>query len=88
MSRTLLHNSEIEMCLFLDEASYWAEKLPTYIDLPPLTPGEDDNFGGDMVFILENDDVTGNSRILFAHSDWLLKFGIVFAMLGPSTIEN
>ena len=68
--------------------------MPTYIDLPPLTPGEDDNFGGDMVFILENDDVTGNSRIpnqwmtLIAHSDWLLTFGIVFAMLGPSTIEN
>ena len=47
-----------------------------------------------MVFILENDDVTCNSRMpnqwmaLFAHSDWLLKFGILFAMLGPSTIEN
>ena len=32
---------KFEMCLFLDEASYWAKKLFTYINLLPLTPDED-----------------------------------------------
>ena len=30
---------------FLDEARYWAEKLLTDKNLPPLMPDEDDNFG-------------------------------------------
>ena len=36
------------MCLFLDEASYWAEKLLTDINLPPLLPDADNNFGGSL----------------------------------------
>ena len=34
---------------FPDEASYWAEKLFTDINLPPLMPDEDKNFGGSLV---------------------------------------
>ena len=37
------------MCLFLDEACSWAEKLFTDINLPPLMPYEDNNFGGYLV---------------------------------------
>ena len=37
------------MCLFLDEACSWAEKLFTDINLPPLMPDEDDNFGGSLI---------------------------------------
>ena len=33
----------------LDEASYWAEKLLTDINLSPLMPDEDHNFGGSLV---------------------------------------
>ena len=44
------------MCLFLDEACSWAEKLFTNVNLPPLMPDEDSNFGG----FLENDDITCN----------------------------
>ena len=36
------------MWLFLDEASYWAEKLLTDINLPPLMPDADNNFGGSL----------------------------------------
>ena len=36
------------MCLFLDEESYWTEKLLTDINLPPLMPDEDNNFGGSL----------------------------------------
>ena len=36
------------MCLFLDEASYWAEKLLTDINSPPLMPDADNNFGGSL----------------------------------------
>ena len=36
------------MCLFLDEASYWAEKFLTDINLPPLLPDADNNFGGSL----------------------------------------
>ena len=37
---------KFKICLFLDEASYWAEKLLTDINLPSLMPDEDNNFGG------------------------------------------
>ena len=37
------------MCLFLDEACSWAEKLFTDINLPPLKPDKDNNFGGSIV---------------------------------------
>ena len=36
------------MCLFLDEASYWAETLLRDINLHPLM-SEDNNFGGSLV---------------------------------------
>ena len=36
------------MCLFLDEASYWAEKLLPDINLPPLNPDGDNNFAGSL----------------------------------------
>ena len=36
------------MCLFLDEASYCAEKLLTDINLLPLMPDADNNFGGSL----------------------------------------
>ena len=42
---------EFEMCLFLDEARYRAEKLLTDVNLPPLMPDKDNNFGG---FLLLN----------------------------------
>ena len=48
MSRTALI-LKFKMCLFLDEASYWAEKLLTDINLPPLMPDEGNNFGGSLV---------------------------------------
>ena len=34
------------MYLFLDEARSWVENLLTDINLPPLMPDEDNNFGG------------------------------------------
>ena len=43
MSRTTL-TLEFKMCLFLHEASYWAEKLLPDVSLPPLMPDEDNNF--------------------------------------------
>ena len=45
MSRTAI-TMKFKMCLFLDKASYWAEKLLTDINLPLLLPDEDNNFGG------------------------------------------
>ena len=36
------------MCLFLDDGSYWAEKLLTDINLPPLIPDTDNNSGGSL----------------------------------------
>ena len=48
MSRTALI-LKFKMCLFLDEASYWAEKLLTDINLPPLMSEEDNNFGGSLM---------------------------------------
>ena len=45
ISRTAI-TLKFKMCLFLDEASYWAEKLSTNINLPPLMPDEHNNFGG------------------------------------------
>ena len=37
------------MCLYLDEASYGAEKLLTDINLSPLMPEEDNNIGGSLI---------------------------------------
>ena len=53
MSRTAI-TQKFKMCLFLDEASYWAEKLWTDINLPPLMPDEDSNFGGYLVLDFTN----------------------------------
>ena len=36
------------MRLYLEKASYWAEKLLTDINLPALLPDEDNNFGGSL----------------------------------------
>ena len=47
MSRTAT-TLKFKMCLFLDEASYWAEKLLTDVNLPPLKPDADNNFGGSL----------------------------------------
>ena len=40
---------EFKMCPFFDEASYLAENLLTDINLPPLVPDEDNNFGPALV---------------------------------------
>ena len=45
MSRTAI-TLKFKMCLFLDEASYLAEKLLTDINLPRLMPDADNNLGG------------------------------------------
>ena len=47
MSRTAI-TLKFKMCLFLEEASYRAEKLLTDINLPLLMPDEDNNFGGSL----------------------------------------
>ena len=47
MSRTAI-TLKFKMRLYLDKASYWAEKLLTDINLPPLLPDEDNNFGGSL----------------------------------------
>ena len=44
MSRTAI-TLKLKMRWFPDEASSWAEKLYTDIDLAPLMPGKDKNFG-------------------------------------------
>ena len=44
MSRTAI-TLKFKMCPFLDKACSWAEKLFTNINLPPLMPDEDSNFG-------------------------------------------
>ena len=44
MSRTAI-TLKFKMCLCLDEARYWAEKLLKDINLPPLMPDEGNNFG-------------------------------------------
>ena len=62
MSRTAI-TLKFKMCLFLDEACSWAEKLFTDTDLPHLMPDKDNNFRGSLVLDLENDDVTCNPRI-------------------------
>ena len=51
------------MYLFLDEACSWAKKLSADINLLPLMPDKDNNFGGSLVLNLEKDDVTCNPRI-------------------------
>ena len=48
MARTAV-TLKFKMCLFLDKACSWAEKLVTCINLPPLMPDEDNNFGGSLV---------------------------------------
>ena len=47
LSRTAI-TLKFKMCLFLDEASYCAEKLLTDINLLPLMPDADNNFGGSL----------------------------------------
>ena len=47
ISRTAI-TLKVKMCLFLDEASYWAEKLLSGINLLPLMPDADNNFGGSL----------------------------------------
>ena len=47
MSRTAI-TLKFKMCLFLDQASYCAEKLLTDINLPPFMPDADNNFGGSL----------------------------------------
>ena len=47
MSRTAII-LKYKDCLLLDEASYWAEKLLTDINLLPLMPDADNNFGGSL----------------------------------------
>ena len=37
------------MLWFPNEASYCAEKLLTDINMPPILPDEDKNFGGSLV---------------------------------------
>ena len=37
------------MSLFLDKACSLAEQLFTDINIPPLMPAEDNNFGGSLV---------------------------------------
>ena len=39
------------MCLFLDEACSWTEKVFTDINSPPLVSDEDTNFGGSLEMI-------------------------------------
>ena len=49
MSRTVITALKFKMYLFLDKACSWAEKLFTDINLSPLMPDEDNNFGGSLV---------------------------------------
>ena len=52
------------MYLFLDEASYCAQKLLSDINLPPLMPDADNNFRGSLGLDLKKIyDVTCNPRI-------------------------
>ena len=48
MSRTAIA-LKFKMCLFLDEACSWAEKLITDISLPPLMPEKDNYFSDSFV---------------------------------------
>ena len=48
MSRTAI-TLKFKMRWFPDEASYWAETLCSYVNLPILMPDEDKNFGGSLV---------------------------------------
>ena len=48
MSRTSI-TPKFKVCLFLDEQRYWAEKVFTDTNLPPLMPHEDNNFGSFLV---------------------------------------
>ena len=48
MSRTVI-TLKLKMRWFPNVASFWAEKLYTDIDLAPLMPGKDKNFGVSLV---------------------------------------
>ena len=48
MSRTVI-TLKLKMRWFPDVASFWAEKLYTDINLAPLMPGKDKNFGVSLV---------------------------------------
>ena len=54
MSRTAI-TLKFKMCLFLHEACCWAEKLFTDINLPPLMPDEDNDFGDSLFLDFRND---------------------------------
>ena len=41
---------KFNMCLFLDEACSWAEKMFRDINLPPLMPDKVNNFGYSLVW--------------------------------------
>ena len=64
MSRTAI-TLKFKMCLFLDEATSLSGKLFLDINLPPLIPDEENNFGGPLVLDFKNDDVTCNPRIQY-----------------------
>ena len=49
MSRTTI-TLKFTMCLFSNEASYWAEKLLTGVNLTPPMPDQDNKFGGSLVW--------------------------------------
>ena len=37
------------MCLFLDKVCFWAKKFFSDVNVPPLSPDEENNFGGSLV---------------------------------------
>ena len=47
MSRTAI-TLKFKLCLLLEEAFSWAEKLLTDINLPPLMPDEDNNLSASL----------------------------------------
>ena len=71
MSRTAT-TLKFKMFLFLDEAHSWAEKLFTNINLPPLMPDEDNNFGGSLVL---------DFRKWWRHVHWLKHQYLIFARI-------
>ena len=63
MSRTYI-TQKFKMLWFPHEARYWAVKLYTDINIPPLMPDEDNNF--DVSLVLESDDVTWKRPIVLS----------------------
>ena len=63
MSRTAL-TLKFKMCLVLDEACSWAEKLFPDINLPPLMPDEDNNYGGSLGPVHTNPFSNENGAVL------------------------